>query len=86
MKVTKYIEQDANENFSVRKVLYRLFDAIHDGCPAIESFNSVDLSFLRQHQMTKKEWSYYALRACVRYYKKKFEPRLSDLRGPVDER
>lgn len=77
--------QDTGEDCGGRKVLYRLFDTIHDGCPGIDSFNGVDLSFLRQHQLTKKQWSYYALRVCVRHYKKKFGHQLS-ARASADER
>ena len=85
MSVTIFFNfQDDGGESSGRQGLYRLFDAIFDGCPNIETFNGVDLTFLRQHQLTRRQWSYYALRVCVRHYKKKFGHKLTAARAAAE--
>ncbi len=47
-----------------------LFGPIYDGCPVLDSFNSVDLSCLRCHNFSREEWCYWALNLCVKKYRK----------------
>jgi hypothetical protein len=69
-----------------RKVLYRLFDTLYDGCPQLDFFNTFDLRLLRQHQLTKKQWSYHALKICVKKCKKKYEQEFGRGRDTQEER
>ena len=38
-----------------RKVIYRLLDTIYDGCPQLDFFNTVNLSILREHQVSGRQ-------------------------------
>jgi hypothetical protein len=71
-----YYFQDEGGKLGGRKVLYRLFDTIYEGCPQLDYFNTIDLSVLRQHQLPKKQWSHYALKLCVRQCRKNYEKEL----------
>lgn len=50
-----------------------LFKVIHDGCPRIEYFNSVQLGILRPHQLQREDWCHYALRLCVKKYQRRYK-------------
>lgn len=70
--------QDEGGQTGGRKLLCGIFDTLYEGCPKLEFFNTVNLSLLRQHQLNKKEWTYYALRLCVKQYKRRYGPLVNE--------
>ncbi len=58
--------READDGGGVLGEARELFSILYEDCPALESFNGVNLGCLRGQGLTKPEWCYYALALCFK--------------------
>jgi hypothetical protein len=63
--------RQSEEGKSLHKDIFKI---LYDGCPQLESFNTVEIGCLREHNLSREEWCYYALKLCLKKYRLMFGP------------